>query len=1111
MYAIPFQLVFFVSSDFLDDMTSGFHIFTGNRLEVLAGRLADVLRSVPAGAQYHPLQPQTVMVQSKGMQRWLSMTVARFNGICTNIDFPFPNALLERLYTQIIGNLPEYYPYEPHVLTFRILYLLPDLLELPEFEPLRRYLSNQHRPLKLYQLARKIAAAFDQYAVYRSDLLVGWERNQAILPNSPNAAWQAVLWRELARHTPTPHRAVLQKRLVRKLTDLSTSIARERLPAGLSVFGISHLPPFHLEVLEALACRIPVYLFLLNPCRHYWFDILSDHQMVRMRASQPQQSPPLEQLHLDRGNRLLASLGHLGKDFFDRIYQFQANLTDEFIDNRVDSLLGRIQQDILDLVDRPQSAGQIETTPAKADGSLRIHSCHSPMREVEVLHDQLLDLLEGDPDLQPRDILVMTPDIAMYSPYIHAVFGAGENSRINLPFSVADQNISQDRDVIECFIRLLDLVDRRFEASRVMMLLECGTVCRQFGLTEADLPILERWIRQAGIRWGWDAAERRRHDLPGSQENSWRYGLDRLVLGYAMAADDMQLFSGVLPYDSIGAGETRILGGLVAFAETLHEVLEKLAVADSLKGWKRRLMDVLNRLFRVDEQIQYELQILHGVIEQLQRVGVDNDDGRTIAFEVIRQHIKDVLMALSYDSGFMSGGITFCAMLPMRSIPAQVICLLGMNHDAYPREEHDPRFNLITEEPRFGDRSRRNDDRYLFLETLISARKAFYISYVGQNIQDNSPIPPSVLVDEMVEYVSEGLGISADQFVVSHLLQSFSPSYFNGENPLLFSYSLENKAAAERLMTPKSEPLLFAEPLSAPPESWKKCEWGQLASFFAHPARYLLEHRLGVFLHEDPETIEDRESFVLEPLGRYKIGQRILEGVLGGASPDQIYPALSASGILPHGTVGKVLYQELSAEVRIFMNTMAALLPEEMPRSEPLELDLNPYFLYGNIDQLYGHARIVWRMAKARPADLLKTFLFHLALLATPATGLPKTSIFICKEAVWHFEQVEKPDRVLREYLDLFWLGVQKPLLLLNRTSFEFAQRFIVNQQSRKEALAAAVNKWCGNEFVPGEAQDAYHLRCIGAINPFTAEFEEIALKVYRPLFAASRCMACEE
>jgi exodeoxyribonuclease V gamma subunit len=1086
-------------------MASGLHIITSNHLEVLAAGLAGLLGDIPEGDASRPLQPEVVLVQSKGMQRWISMAVARINGICANVEFPFPNAFLERLYGQMLGALPACNPYDPQVLTFRILRLLPRLLHRPEFEPLRIYLSEDRRPLKRYQLARRIADLMDQYAVFRPEMLLAWEADpqRARVFDSPAEAWQAVLWARLAAEIQVPHRSAMQHALIRKLADGNAAVYG--MPARLAVFGISHLPPFHLQVLEALARRIPVFLFLMNPCRLYWSDILSDRQMHRRRASDDRDASADEMLYLERGNRLLASLGQLGKHFFDFIHQSEAHVDEAFQDNP-DTLLGRIQQDILDLVDRAGAAREPQTPPVQADGSLRVHSCHGPMREVEVLYDQLLDILARDDSLQPRDILVMTPDIGLYAPYIHAVFGAARGQAPSaIPYTVTDQGIVLESPAVQSCVQLLDLAGGRLEASRVMALLECPAVHRRFGLCGADLPLVEQWIRDAAICWGWDGTHRRGHHLPGFSENTWRSGLDRLVLGYALSGDDTRLFAGVLPYDGIGAGEDRVLGRFVVFAETLHDAITDLASRDTLEGWHRRLRELLERFFEADAQTTRELQGVRAAIDQLKQVG-GGDEG--VGFEVVRQYIKDALGRTTFDSGFMAGGVTFCAMLPMRSIPAKTICLLGMNHDAFPRQHHEPGFNLIALAPRKGDRSRRSDDRYLFLETLVSARHTLYLSYVGQDIQDNTPIPPSVVVDELVEYVNEAFGVAPDQLVTRHPLHGFSPAYFDGSHPLLFSYSEENKTAAGQLAAGGVQAPFFDQALAPPPEDWRQCGLGQLAAFFAHPTRHLMEQRLGVYLRESTDAIDDRERFGLAPLDRYEINQQLLKALLDGVPSQAAYATARAAGVLPHGTVGRVLHQQLDGEVKQFIRTLKAHLPEDRPRNAHVHIDLPPFALHGTIDQVYPEARIVLRMANTRPQDLLGTFIHHAAMLAATDRGdLPGTSILLCKDAVWQWGAMasQAAEAVLRIYLDHYWRGMQAPLPFFCRSSYEYAHQHLVKQRPKKAALAAAFKKWSGNDFAPGESSDPYLKRCFDGRNPLTPEFEGTTLAVFEPLLRTSR------
>jgi exodeoxyribonuclease V gamma subunit len=1087
-------------------MPSQLQLVTSNRMENLAIGLAELLRTPPESGTHHPLRPETVMVQSKGMQRWISMTLARLNGICANVDFPFPNAFLDRLYGLIVGPMPEFDPYDPNALSFRIYNVLPTLLRLPEFESLRVYLSDRKTPLKQYQLACKLADMFDQYAVFRTDMLMGWETGAPGGQPPEGFAWQALLWRRVVSDTRTPHRTTLHLELISRLRRSAAHAVIERLPARLMLFGISHLPPFHLQALEALAQRIPVYIFLLNPCRHYWFDIVSDHQII-LRRSGHESHGGAAQLHLERGNRLLASLGFLGQQFFERVHQSDAQVIEAFDEQPGDTLLSRIQGDIFELVDRQPPDKRPEESSVMADGSLRIHSCHGPMREVEVLYDQLLDMLANDETLAPRDILVMAPNINLYAPYIQAVFGAAQGEQNPIPFSVTDQSLLMQNPAAETFVQLLDLVGGRFEASRVLALVQFPAIGEKFGISAADLPIVEHWISAVSIRWGWDANERRRQGLPGYQENTWRTGLDRLIMGYAFAPEHGGLFAGILPYDGIGAGQGRIVGSLAAFAEAVHKSIIEMEGSDSLAGWHDRLKRLVDRFFIKSYEKEPELRALRSTLDRLERIGRVTADPTPLPFDVVRVMVKDSLGQATHDVGFMAGGITFCAMLPMRSIPARVICLLGMNHDAYPRDQRLPGFNLIGVEPRRGDRSKRHDDRYLFLETLISTRKILYISYVGQNIQDNAPIPPSVVVDELLEYATEGFGILADHLVTRHPLHGFSPAYFNGSHSHLFSYSEENKKAAQLLAAEANERSFFKRPLPTMEAHRKYCEWGQLCAFFAHPARYLLEQRLGIQINARAHIIEDRENFALDALDRYWINHRILKALMAEKSADETYAVIKAAGMLPHGTAGKMLHTKLAAEVAEYLRTMNTFLPKEKPRSAIVQVSLPPFEVDGSLSDLYAAARIVCRLANVRPKDLLDSFIYHLALGLAPVGNIPKSTILICKDSIWRFGPVASPESVLRDYLMFYWQGLQKPLPLLCRTSLEYARQRIINGHPPETAMGLAAKIWRGNEFAPGEASDPYYKRCFGGEPPLGPEFEEIAMKVFGPLLIAGEQM----
>ncbi|MBW2711361.1 MAG: exodeoxyribonuclease V subunit gamma, partial [Deltaproteobacteria bacterium] len=559
----------------------GLKIYTGNHMEILAEQLARIVRE-PLSS---PFSPEIIVVQSRGMERWVSLELARHNGICANCRFPFPNVFLEEIFKKLIVDLPDESPFAPLTMTFRIMKLLPSCIQLSGFESLKKYLLDDIKGLKLFQLSEKIADLYDQYLVFRPDMMLKWEKGK-------NNNWQAQLWRQLLSPEENRHRARLRKIIIEKIRKQSHQI--ENFPGRVSLFGISYLPPFHIEAFVEISRLSQVNLFLMNPCREYWADIVSDQETIKIRKRNVQSDDITQNLYLEAGNRLLASMGALGRNFFSMISGLDCQTYELFEDNHGQTLLSKIQSDILNLKNRtcfrpqntPDPENDLYSLPLHDfDGSIHIHSCHSPMREIEILHDNLLAMFEEDPELLPKDIVVMTPDIELYAPFIQAVFDAQTDERLRIPFSIADRNIIKQSRIIDGLMSMLDLKNSRLGVTSVMALMEIREIRETFGMSESEIEIAERWIKETNIRWGIDAEYRQEKGLPGFSENTWKAGIDRLLLGYAMPGYDRKIFSGILPYDHIEGGEVKTLGKLIKFLNSVFACVQSLDKARTFSDW----------------------------------------------------------------------------------------------------------------------------------------------------------------------------------------------------------------------------------------------------------------------------------------------------------------------------------------------------------------------------------------------------------------------------------------------------------------------------------------------------------------------------------------------
>ena len=753
---------------------NGLFLHTGNRLETLSAELAAVMAQPLAS----PFTPEVVMVQSLGMRRWLSLQLAERLGICMNAEFPFPRTFLDKTLRTLVPEMAPADAFAPDLLTWKIHRLLPTLLRRPEFAPVSAYAADGDG-LKLYQLATRLASLFDQYLVYRPAMLLEWERARAgdLFTPKGDAAWQAALWRELNRERALHFGAVLERLNAGRFS------TEAQWPERVSIFGIASLPPAQMEVFLALAAHLPVHLFLLTPSREYHGDDWTPKQRAR-RGLAP----------AGEGNPLLTSLGKLNSQFTNVLLEADeraghriVNLPEHFEEPPTDNLLHGLQRDIL----RAQSRGAFfgdESLAAQSisanDTSLQLHVCHSPMREVEVLYDQLLALLAEDPSLRPRDILVMTPEIERYAPLIHAVFGNPEDPALRIPYSIADRQPRSDSPAIHTFLSLLECVGTRLTAPEGFALLQSPVFRRKFGFDDAQLARLRHWIHESGIRWGIDAAHRVALGLPDFAENTWRHGIDRLLLGYAMPGENRTMFENILPQDDVEGGDAELLG---RFVEAMEGVFVTVALLDQprpLGEWPAMLRSVLERFFSASpEDDARDVRTLREAFDQLERIAQQAGPEQRVEFPALREHFAGLMGEAEQRGGFLRGGVTFCALKPMRSIPARVIWLMGMNEAVFPRRTQPPQFDLMSVEPKPGDRSPRDDDRYLFLEALLSARDRLRISHVGRSLVNHDKLPPSVVASELLDYLDQSCafpnGMSARQcLVIEHRLHAFSRSYF---------------------------------------------------------------------------------------------------------------------------------------------------------------------------------------------------------------------------------------------------------------------------------------------------------------------------------------------
>jgi exodeoxyribonuclease V gamma subunit len=757
-----------------------------NKMEGLMDGLAAVLAQVP---EDH-MTPEWIGIQSRGMKQWITTQVAQRFGICANLSFLFPRQMMELFFS---GPETRQDPQlNQDILIWFIMEAILENRDTPCFAPLDQYIAGDESGRRLFQLSMKIARVFDDYQIYRPRMLLDWEVSDENTPFSdPMMAWQSVLWKQIAGSWPHTHVAARTSGFLKQAAlgpqALETTLYKAGLPARISLFGVSAMPPLFLELFGVLARSLDIYLFLLTPSNQFFFDIKSRRQMEKMdlnQAVQDQIKPLDPGGYYEMTNPLLASLGGSGRQFHSSLeaFDYHEPLGDLFEDPRDHSatMLSILQSDILNLVFR-QAGGESLPLPADPlDISVGIHACHSPMREAQVLKDLLLEAFEQDPDLCPHDFIVMMPDIETYAPYLAAVFSC-EHS---LPFSISDRRKKSESQTLEAFLKILGLKDSRLEQARVLDLLLSPAIASKFDVMAEELLSIKATLDKAGVLWGRDGSHRQELTGVGYDENTWRFGFQRLFMGYGLAQGTEDLVAGVLPCDVFEGLEAQILGKMAHFGYTLFEHLANLSFSKTIPEWGECFRALVLSMMEKTHANEADMGVLHHAIDELVRDGEAAGYARKIDFSVARDLLEGKLDKTISQGSFLAGNITFCNLMPMRSIPFKVVVLMGMDEASFPRNVGAAGFDLIQKYPRPGDKQERQEDQYLFLESLLSARDRLIITYTGMGIKDNAPIPCSGVVAQLMDVIQESFVFPAGMGVCfHHPLHPFSPLYFERSDP----------------------------------------------------------------------------------------------------------------------------------------------------------------------------------------------------------------------------------------------------------------------------------------------------------------------------------------
>ncbi len=1026
------------------------HLHTSNQLEQLANQFAFITKEPLSDV----FAPEIVVVQNSGMARYLSMHVADLAGISANTEALFPAEFMWKLLRLVSTKVSKQSECSPDALRLHIMQELTDnFVDYPE---LHHYIiDNEHiNEVAAWDLSSELSQLLDQYLFYRSDWIRDWEDPKKT-DNIDNTNWQARLWKRCVKDKNLTHWLTLQDQFKDNFAALDASTFPERI----SFFSMSALSPGYLDLLGELAKKTDVHLYIINPCEDvYWGDISSEKSRAKL---------PLEkQAYVDVGNPLLASMGTQGRDFVEQLLN-SPEIEKHAIHNDKspnDALLNRLQNDIFNL-EQPKKIDSSNGSDLNknSNNSIIFNACHTAMREVEVLHNQILDALDSDANLAPSDIVVMMPDIEKYAPYIEAVFSTHSTSSTPyLPFSIADRNPLNALQMIEALNTTLLLSGTRFDVESVFELLDYDEIREQFNLDESQVIKCRKLAKATNIRWGINADYRKQNDLPETDEHTWKYALDRLLLGYAlgeMPDGTEQLFEAnanhalpLLAYNDIEGSDAVMLADFKRFTDVVFRLNSWNHQSHTLIDWLDKTKQLISQLFSESSDYHPILKSL----DDIKSTALLAKFEQKTSFTVFQKLLNDNLQKITGTEKFLGHGITFCALVPMRSVPFKVVVLMGMNDGEFPRQDKRHSFDLMANSPHRGDRSRRDEDRYLFLESILAARSRLIISFVGQSVHDNSTLPPSVLVSELLDTLAIYTETKPEIFICKHPLQAFSPRYFAGDSfeddKRLFSYANEYLKLHTNKQLEAPSDIFITEPLSKLSDEYKNIALDDLIKFYQNPARSFLQRRFSIQTFDNDVTLPIREPFELE---RFK-DRELRELVMACDDPANNRQLARAKGLLPYGEIGDTLYNN---EQQI-IETCQAQLPEiEINEPQFFSISLGEFSLHGELTKLTTTGRVIQQVTSPYFRDYISLWITHLAL----NTQTKATTTLYSPDENFTLEAVEDAKQQLENLLEYYWQGLHFPLKFFPKTGFEMYKER--KGENRKKASPA----WNGGNQKVGE------------------------------------------
>jgi len=1018
----------------------GLHLYLSNSLDKLSGYFLDNFKTSYLQSSF--FDKKTVIIQTTGIAKWLSYKISDNFGVCANVDFVFPKGFIVQTLKDA-GLLKEedtdYYD-KPNIIS-NILKSLNN----NEYNELKDY-TNDKNGRKFGQFVSYLADLFDQYLTYRPEFLKNADK---IVPQ-----WQRGLFISILNNKfPTVSQAI-EKFINRKS---AFNLIRNQT---VELFAISLLPPVYTYFFRKLSDYTKVNLYVLNPSREFWFEEPTELSKLKMLKKTDAQQ---DKLYFTNSNPILINNGKLTRDFLSLLYEAeglpQPIEIEDYEEYGETTCLDRLKNRILN---------NDENNLQCKDSSVQIHSHQTKLREIEGVYNYILSILDDNKDISLEDIVVMCPAIDEYSPFIDGIF-----KDKNIKYTISDSRMPDEDDAVKALFYIVDNLSERFNVNQLLELMELEAVRKKFQLSNGDIELIKIWFKESNLRWGLTKEYIKNNFKDMNVFNTLEYALERLLYGYLSGKN--KVINNVLAYESLSLGNSDLLGKVLYVADKITRFSDFIKQKATIQKHLETMKEIIETFIDSHYQQSVPFTTLKNQMQKYEKYH------EKIPFLTFYEILKSSINKSKKEFNFLKGGVTFCELVPLRSIPFKVVCLIGMNSEDFPRNTPKVSFNEIEQHPKKGDRSSRLNDRLLFLETILSAEKYLYISYIGKDIKRNNPLNPSIAVSELIEFLNID--------TLNHPLHSFSAKYFYKNSPF-YNYSKDDYELAKILFRKnhnekhkKTDPMFIGKSSEeinisdiVTPE--------ELIVFLRHPTQFFFKKN-GINFTLKDDTPKETENTILDNLDRYSLIKKAFK-------EGKINEVIEYSGALPHGSLGEIAKDDIINELHNIEKNLkkidGQLSINDLDKRQ-IRINIDDLTVEGNIYFIYRNNIISVEYTKKSKkeihfAHILKPVIYSAMLQFN--FNETKEAYFINTKECLHLNTAKESKNLLQFIADLYKEGVKKPIVLFDPKKFD-------ENKPIEEAIKKTINNFMHRD---DDLYNGYILENFEFTNEYCDFIKEINIKL---------------